>query len=304
MSTTSSSTPFVLVAFLRIVSGAVSLLSTVFTYGWIVIEDGLLTLLNLILPRLKPGYVVPEDAPGRSGLWPEYVAPQQSDSRSPCPGLNALANHGIIAHSGRGISFVEAEKAIRHTYNFAPTFSKLLPLYASQMLCRDYKTGTFDLADVAAHNGIEHDASLTRDDAAHTINQSSSQHALALELLTGGTGTCGDLTPADFSRFTSERRAHSRRANAQYTMSTIHRLFASANSAIMMTTFEGRVKDLNPWLIDERIPEGWEPRVRDRMGLTLTKLNLTATRIELGVEEEVRDQLKWFRGSKPIVQRK
>ena len=64
-----------------------------------------------------------------------------------------------------------------------------------------------------------------------------------------------------------------------------------------MTTFAGRVDDLAPWLLEERIPEGWEPRVRDRMGLTLAKLNLTTTQIELGVEEEVRDALTWLQGS-------
>jgi len=286
--------PFATVVLLRIASSTWSTISTVLLYIGIIVTDGLLALWNLVTPGLKRGHVVPAGQPGAGGLWPQYVEPLETDSRSPCPGLNALANHGIIPHSGRDVSFREAAAAIRHTYNFAPTFALVLPLYAAQLLGRSFLTDKFDLSDVAGHNGIEHDASLTRDDAAHTINQSSSQQELTKALLDSASGPDGDLTAADFSRCTSARREHSRKTNKQYTMSTIHRVFASANSAIMMTTFEGRVKDLAPWLLEERIPDGWEPCVRDNMGLTLTKLNVTTAQIELGVEEEVRDALAWL----------
>ena len=30
-----------------------------------------------------------------------YVAPTSSDLRGPCPGLNAMANHGYIPHNGQ-----------------------------------------------------------------------------------------------------------------------------------------------------------------------------------------------------------
>lgn len=29
-----------------------------------------------------------------------FVAPGPTDQRGPCPGLNALANHGYLPHSG------------------------------------------------------------------------------------------------------------------------------------------------------------------------------------------------------------
>ena len=34
--------------------------------------------------------------PGRSGQTLPYSPPLASDSRSPCPGLNTLANHGYL----------------------------------------------------------------------------------------------------------------------------------------------------------------------------------------------------------------
>lgn len=65
--------------------------------GW----DLSLSLLNalgypLFLYR-KPGQVTPKGAPGFGGKWPEYIPPKDTDSRSACPMLNAMANHGVFS---------------------------------------------------------------------------------------------------------------------------------------------------------------------------------------------------------------
>lgn len=59
-----------------------------------------LAILNIITPALKPGQVVPKGKPGHGLSWPEYVAPKEGDSRSACPMLNAMANHGILREWG------------------------------------------------------------------------------------------------------------------------------------------------------------------------------------------------------------
>jgi hypothetical protein len=51
---------------------------------------------------------------------------------------------------------------LNSTYNFAPSFTFFVPNLAAHMLKKDYYKDTFDLADLDLHNGIEHDASLTR----------------------------------------------------------------------------------------------------------------------------------------------
>lgn len=53
-------------------------------------------------------------------------------------------------------------KAIRSTYNFAPTFCYFVPRYMAGVLTRDPNVDTINLSDISVHNGIEHDASLTR----------------------------------------------------------------------------------------------------------------------------------------------
>lgn len=58
--------------------------------GW----DFSLVLVNLITFKRRVGRVTPKGLPGEGGVWPEYVAPRQGDSRCSCPALNAMANHG------------------------------------------------------------------------------------------------------------------------------------------------------------------------------------------------------------------
>jgi hypothetical protein len=54
----------------------------------------------------------------------------------------------------------------------------------------------------------------------------------------------------------------------------------------MLVIFGGRVKDLETWLIEERFPEGWETKVRQRIGITLAKFNITALGVEFGISEK------------------
>lgn len=43
----------------------------------------------------------------------------------------------------------------------------------------------------------------------------------------------------------------------------------------MLLVFGGRIRDLKSFLIEERLPEGWESGVRSRWGLTFAKFNFT-----------------------------
>lgn len=54
----------------------------------------------------------------------------------------------------------------------------------------------------------------------------------------------------------------------------------------LLWIFGGRVKDLETLLIEERIPDGWEPRIRKRKGITMIKFNKTVLQIEKGIDEK------------------
>jgi len=78
----------------------VTFVSTVFQTLSIIARDFVLGLINIVTFKRRKGHVTPRGTPGAGGKWPAYVAPKAGDSRSACPALNALANHGesIIGH--------------------------------------------------------------------------------------------------------------------------------------------------------------------------------------------------------------
>jgi hypothetical protein len=201
-----------------------------FVFFW----DNSLFVLNLVTPKYKPGQVVPEGAPGHHGVWPEYVAPLDTDSRSACPMLNAMANHGILPHDGKNITFKELNIKIRQTFNFAPSFCFFVPSFAAGFLNKSYWKDRFDLADLSLHSdtAIEHDASLTRQDAALVPDQGKPDLELVHELLKEASGTFPDGTPQltipDLSRALSKRRADAKKTNKDYSESFFHNMFGSA----------------------------------------------------------------------------
>lgn len=69
---------------------------------------------------------------------------------------------GILPHDGRNISFRELNTLVRKTYNFSPSFCFFVPNHAAELLNKSYWKDKFDLEELNLHNGIEHDASLTR----------------------------------------------------------------------------------------------------------------------------------------------
>lgn len=191
-----------------------------------------LFILNVLSPALKEGQIVPPNVPGHGQSWPEYVPPGEGDSRSACPMLNACANHGILPHDGKNISFKELNAVVRQTFNFAPSFCFFAPAFAANFLDRPYSTGKLDLAELSQHNAIEHDGSLTRADSALVPDQSKPDLKLVEELLAGATGKMPDgtarLTKEDLSLALSKRRYDAKRTNKDYSESLFHNFFGSA----------------------------------------------------------------------------
>ncbi|TMW59147.1 hypothetical protein Poli38472_007292 [Pythium oligandrum] len=75
--------------------------------------------------------------------------------RSPCPGVNTLANHGYINRDGKNFTRTQLKQAVMLYYNAEDTAAEafLGPL-----------PDVFDLNQFASHNKQEHDASLIHAD--------------------------------------------------------------------------------------------------------------------------------------------
>ncbi|KAA1468985.1 Cloroperoxidase [Dentipellis sp. KUC8613] len=292
----------------RLAFGLVSTLLDTLIVGGLLTWDLGLFLYNLIAPSRRVGTVVPKGHPGFGGSWPEYVPPKAGDSRCSCPALNAMANHGIIPHDGRNISFRHVTSQIHATYNFSPTFCIFTSRYIAQILGRSFLNDKFDLEDIDVHNGIEHDASLTREDMHITTSQASPSLPLVETLIASATGpplrgyhsangaATGaklddnldrTLTLGDLARLSTKRRAEAAKTNSQFSMSTIHKIFGSSNSSTLLTIFGGHLPTINTFLKEERLPPGFESFIRKPMGLTMMQFNATVLPLELSTGGEV-----------------
>ncbi|KAK4164605.1 Chloroperoxidase [Cladorrhinum sp. PSN259] len=95
------------------------------------------------------------------GSW---SPPGPYDARGPCPMLNTLANHGMLPHDGKDLTRNITETALFEALNFNKTIGSFLFDFALTTNPKPNAT-TFSLNDLANHNVLEHDASLSRTDA-------------------------------------------------------------------------------------------------------------------------------------------
>lgn len=214
--------------------GILNKIASLIVSGFVLVWDFGLFILNIITPSLKPGHVVPRHAVGHDLTWPPYMPPGEGDSRSACPMINAMANHGILPHDGKNISFKTLNTTVRQTFNFAPSFCFFVPKFAADFLERSYWSGTFNLDELSLHSAtaIEHDASLTRQDVAIEPDQGKPDLKLVEDLLKEATGTSDNgsklLTIPDLSRALAKRRRDARKTNEAYTENFFHNMFGSA----------------------------------------------------------------------------
>ncbi|THU80856.1 Cloroperoxidase [Dendrothele bispora CBS 962.96] len=98
--------------------------------------------------------------------WPwekhHYIPPKEGDLRSPCPGLNALANHGFIPRDGKGMTIPIVLDACLDAFNILP--DPQIIMVAKMALFTTDARDSFTLKDLALHGTIEHDASISRSD--------------------------------------------------------------------------------------------------------------------------------------------
>ncbi|PSR80274.1 Chloroperoxidase [Coniella lustricola] len=100
-----------------------------------------------------------------SAYIPAWTAPGPDDARGPCPGLNTLANHGLLPHSGRNITQADLSYAMSVGVSQDETIS--IPLFEVAVTTNPagQANTSFNLDTLGTHNIVEHDASLSRVDA-------------------------------------------------------------------------------------------------------------------------------------------
>jgi hypothetical protein len=164
--------------------------------------------------------------------------------------LSALA--GILPHDGKNIKFSDITDTVRTTFNFSQSFATFVPVYAARVLNKDYNKDTLSLHELDIHNGIEHDASLTRscclfgwmggsllylcsfvgDDTALVKDQSKPHLPYVMELLDSASGKDKEgnviLTPEDLSAYSAKRRVDAKETNPDFSLTLSQKVFGSA----------------------------------------------------------------------------
>jgi hypothetical protein len=188
--------------------------------------------------------------------------------RSPCPGLNALANHNFIHHDGKNMTLPHLLKGLSAGFNMAPDFTVLIG--GLGLLSSPDPLGlSFDLDDLDQHNfPIEHDASLSRQDAyfgndwafdGNIWNQTVSFFA-----------SSGKTALLSAAQALANRTADSEAKNPQFTYGFREFVQRYGEMAIAIQTMGGdattgvaRLDWLRILFEEEKLPValGWRPRV-------------------------------------------
>ncbi|KAK6827321.1 sterigmatocystin biosynthesis peroxidase stcC [Apiospora arundinis] len=92
-----------------------------------------------------------------------WQAAKAGDSRSPCPMLNSLANHGYLPRDGHNIDAQTATSVLTDALNFDPA-PFVGQIQGVMKVSTTGKNGTFNLVDLN-QKPFEHDASLSRNEA-------------------------------------------------------------------------------------------------------------------------------------------
>jgi len=178
-----------------------------------------------------------------------------------------LANIGKLPTNGRNITVAMFTQALSEVYNVDPAFAKSL---ASDALSAVPHTAAdaIDLSDLNKHDIIEHDASLTRNDAIQGDNFSV-QPGLVQALLGDAAGTGSDdvLTITSLSKTRARREQESKKAGSP-ALSTKMSTLAYGESALLLQVLGHLGKAAGAehavpksaakrWLLDEQLPEGW-----------------------------------------------
>jgi len=120
----------------------------------------LLIDFSFLAPRHNVQFPTPPKTLPPQFYWQEPDITKQS--RSPCPMLNSLANHGMLPRDGRNISADMFADALKKYLNVQWDFWWVIASTAIKTVKPGHDS--IDLHDLAFHNGIQHDAALTRND--------------------------------------------------------------------------------------------------------------------------------------------
>ena len=206
----------------------------------------------------------------------QYVPPGLGDIRSPCPGFNTMANHGVFPRNGSAIPIPVIVDAFAKFFGFSRLLTTEFAAGALALGVGDPVKRTIDLEQLRAHNKIEHDASLVRDDFARG-NSYLVNHTLVDELVATSQDNA-TISLHDVGRFRRARYGFCESSNPTFTFGAQQEVISFFEASFLLLSFAnvtdgGRssgsrvpIPVLRQFLQEERYPHGFRP-VRHHIGV-------------------------------------
>ncbi|KAH7329411.1 Chloroperoxidase [Stachybotrys elegans] len=224
----------------------------------------------------------------------QFAKAPHNASRSPCPVVNALANHGYIERSGRKIYMEDLNASLRHVgmssllgsvfaiptyfefqnphteYRKKPvgTFERVWALIKNPYVFFDYfgcwkadqtieGRKYLNLVDLASHGAIEHDISLTRRDVDQEEGNNDPQKDLIKQMIDSSSDK-NNLTVEDLGKFIKARIQQQLKDNPGLVYGPAEHQVNCGQVALMMGCFgDGKtipISYVKAIFQDERLP--------------------------------------------------
>ncbi|KAJ7575558.1 Cloroperoxidase [Mycena floridula] len=206
----------------------------------------------------------------------KWQAPKATDLRSPCPGLNTLANHGILPRSGKGLTVKNVVDASIIGYNVQVD---VIGLPAKVGFLTSPDDESFTLADIRLHNNIEHDASVSRADF-FTGNNWSFNETMYSAMVNVNPGL-DHYDPTSAGLVQKQRLTESQATNPDLINTAKEFAIRTRESSLYLsvmgnaTTGVAPKKFVNIFFREERLPiaEGWKRSPTPITGDTLSPIS-------------------------------
>ncbi|CAG8958408.1 hypothetical protein HYFRA_00011085 [Hymenoscyphus fraxineus] len=194
-----------------------------------------------------------------------YIKPSSTDTRSACPGLNILANHGYINRNGTDITKESAIQAQMLAFNFDRE-TAAGPIDA---VLRYSTTSTpaisFNLLDIS-RPPLDQNGKKTRTDRffGDPVPFNRTVWDSVIESLPDGDNT---FTWTEMADAGAQRQARAKAENPEYELSATHVASTFAQITGLIAVFGGSVEDgmaridwLNASIVEEKLPYhlGWK----------------------------------------------
>ncbi|ORY45886.1 Cloroperoxidase [Rhizoclosmatium globosum] len=205
-----------------------------------------------------------------------FEAPKEGDLRSPCPALNALSNMGYLPRDGRNITKEMMSKAVQHLFGASDkmadglidgaysldTIHDGIGVRSEHQVTQDGKE-FIDLSDLNKHNRIEHDSSLSRNDA-HFGDAVAVQPELVKVLLSQAADG-KYLHMGELLKYRKKRYSECKAKNPEFFYSLKKHFLVTGETCFMLLLmgdgYKVPVDVIETLFLEERIPESYKKPV-------------------------------------------